>query len=163
MELVDTRYSFFLCVYLYKKAMIDINQYITQVLEDRQMYIDLTEECIERGGNSTIHKGVLAIFLGTTIPSGYRILLCHKCNNPKCSNPKHLYFGTPKENVTDSKNNGTWISVWDRMVSKYGYEGACKINSKGNKAAGGKANKGKPKSEEHKKRISDALKAKKPR
>jgi hypothetical protein len=49
------------------------------------------------------------------------------------------------------------------MVSKYGYEGACKINSKGNKAAGGKANKGKPKSEEHKKRISDALKAKKPR
>lgn len=139
--------------------MIDINQYITRALEERQMHLDLSENCIERGGNSTIHKGVLSIFLGTTIPDGYGILLCHKCNNPKCSNPKHLYFGTPKENITDSKENGTWIPVWDRMIAKYGYEEACRINGKGNKAAGGKAGKGKPKSAEHKQRIAEALKA----
>ena len=103
---------------------------------------------------------MLAVYLDTTIPSGYKVLLCHKCNNPKCSNPYHLYFGTPKENVNDSKENGTWTPVWDKMVKKYGYEEACKINGKGNKSAGGKAGKGKQKSEEHKKKISEAIKAK---
>lgn len=143
--------------------MTDINHYIELDIKTRQLHLDLNEPCIERGGTSTIHKGVLAVFLETTIPSGYKILLCHKCNNPKCSNPKHLYFGTPKENVMDSKENGTWQPVWEKMVAKYGYDVACKMNGKGNKAAGGKANKGKPKSEEHKKKISETLKNKKAR
>ena len=141
--------------------MIDIHLYITRALYERQSHLDLSEACVERGGNSTIHKGVLAIYLGTTIPSGYNILLCHRCNNPKCSNPKHLYFGTPKENVSDSIENGTWHGVWERTVAKYGYETACRMNAAGDKAAGGRGNKGKLKSEEHKRKISDAIKAKK--
>ena len=96
--------------------------------------------------------------LGVTIPSSSKILLCHKCHNGKCSNPKHLYYGTPKENIKDQIENGTFKTAWERMVEKYGYEEACKMNSKGNKSAGGLANKGKPKSEEHKRRISEGLK-----
>lgn len=126
---------------------------------ERQSHLVLAESCCERGGNSTNHKGVLAQYLDTTIPSG-RILLCHACNNDKCSNPKHLYWGTDKENIVeDGIEFGTWKSPWDRMVDKYGYEEACKKNSRvGNTYGAG--NKGKPKSEEHKRKIAEAIKAK---
>lgn len=52
---------------------------------------------------------------------------------------------------------------WQNTVNKYGYDEACRINTRGNKAAGGKANKGKPKSEEHKKKISLNRKGGKPK
>ena len=138
--------------------MKDVNEYIKESYESRTAHLDLESECREMGGNSTSFKGLLSHVLGVTIPKGSRILLCHKCHNANCSNPKHLYYGTPKENIIDQKENGTWKTVWERMVEKYGYEEACKINGKGDKSAGGKANKGKPKSEQHKQKISESLK-----
>ena len=42
----------------------------------------------------------------------------------------HLYYGTPSENIQDSKDNGTYISIWDKRVLKYGYEEACKRNAR---------------------------------
>ena len=138
--------------------MKDVNEYIKESYESRTAHLDLESECREMGGNSTSFKGLLSHVLGVTIPNGSRILLCHKCHNKNCSNPNHLYYGTPKENVKDQKENGTFKSGWDNMVDKYGYEEACRINGRGNKSAGGRANKGKPKSEEHKKKISESLK-----
>ena len=135
--------------------MIDINEFITRSREERQSHLNLDEQCCERGGNSTNHKGVLAQYLNTTIPSG-RILLCHACNNDKCSNPNHLYWGTDKENITI--DNPNWKTRWERQVEKYGYEEDCRMNARGNKVAGGRANKGIPKSEEHKRKISEAIK-----
>ena len=73
---------------------------------DRQEHLRLDESCIERGGNSTNHKGVLAQFLNTNIPYGIMYPLCHACHNGKCSNPQHLYWGTPSENFIDTINNG---------------------------------------------------------
>ena len=138
--------------------MIDVKNFIKEPKSVRQLHLCLDEKCVERGGNSTNHKGILAQYLDSTIPSG-RILLCHACNNDKCSNPKHLYWGTDKENIT--QDNLNWKSVWAKMIEKYGYEEACKRQSRGDKAAnGGKANKGKPKSEEHKKNIAEAIKRK---
>ena len=43
------------------------------------------------------------------------------------------------------------------MVEKYGYEEARKMQAKGNKSAGGRGNRGKPKSPEHRKKISNSL------
>lgn len=38
------------------------------------------------------------------IPEGY--LACHKCDNPKCCNPRHIFLGTNRENVLDSSSKG---------------------------------------------------------
>lgn len=140
--------------------MIDVNEFIKESLDMRQQHLNLSESCCHRGGNSTNHKGVLAQYLGTTIPGG-RILLCHACHDGLCSNPKHLYWGTDRENHEDAKISGQWHSPWDRMVEKYGYEEACRMNSR--KMAGntnGEGNRGRLKSEEHRKKISESLKSK---
>jgi hypothetical protein len=137
--------------------MIKVNEWIKESKEVRSSHLDLTEKCIERGGNSTVHRGVLAQYLCTDMPS--KVDLCHACNNDKCSNPKHLYWGTRKENVDDARKNGTWKSPWQALVDKYGYEEACKMNTKNGSSGwskGGRANKGKSKSEDHKRKLSEA-------
>lgn len=143
--------------------MINLEEYISLSKEERQKHIDLTEPCLERGGNSTNHRGVLAQFLNTSIP-GHRIVLAHACNNGKCSNPKHLYWGTHKENTEDAIEFGTHKTIFEKTVLKYGREQTFKImrkNSQIGSSKGGKANLGKAKSESHREKISESLKGRK--
>ena len=131
-----------------------IEEYILLPKEDRQQHLKLDEACIERGAGSYYFKGLLAHLLDTTVPTGHKIHLCHACHNAKCGNPNHLYWGTAQENRLDQVENGG-DTIWDRMVKKYGYEEACKLNAKGRDGnQNGSGNKGKPKSEEHKAKIA---------
>jgi hypothetical protein len=39
-----------------------------------------------------------------SIPLGINV--CHKCDNPRCCNPRHLFLGTTQDNVKDRHSKG---------------------------------------------------------
>lgn len=43
------------------------------------------------------------------IPNGLHVL--HKCDNPECTNPSHLFLGTNAENVKDRDKKGRYVKM----------------------------------------------------
>lgn len=53
------------------------------------------------------HRAALALLGGVDTPDG--LMVCHKCDNPRCCNPNHLFLGTSLDNKRDCVTKGRQI------------------------------------------------------
>lgn len=63
-----------------------------------------TYPCIKIDGrNVTLHRAAYECFVGP-IPTGMCVL--HRCDNPRCWRPAHLFIGTASDNMRDMVQKG---------------------------------------------------------
>ena len=59
-----------------------------------------------QGKGHLTHRLAYELWHGIQLPPGVHVL--HRCDNPPCCNPLHLFLGTQKDNVHDAARKGRY-------------------------------------------------------
>lgn len=70
---------------------------------NRYGYISIYDPATKKQRTRGVHR---AMWLARYCPLTPSIEVCHKCDNPLCCNPDHLFIGTHKDNMADSRRKG---------------------------------------------------------
>lgn len=62
----------------------------------------------EEGKSQSVHRYVYKLIKRRKLP--YSIKVCHKCDNPRCWRPSHLFQGTQTDNLRDASKKGRTAS-----------------------------------------------------
>ena len=65
------------------------------------------------------NRFVAHLYFGFDLNSN--LLICHKCDNPPCVNPEHLFVGTPSDNMQDSVRKGRNFCA-SKIMCKRGHD-----------------------------------------
>lgn len=96
----------------------------------RMTHIDLNTPCVisdklytKKVGDkpraaSPEYRNALAEFTNTNLPTGNDYQACHACNDGRCVNPQHIYWGTPKENHDDLLEYLSRLWKKDKYITK---------------------------------------------
>lgn len=60
------------------------------------------------GAYPLAHRVAYGLYVGP-IREGMQVL--HKCDNPRCVNPEHLFLGTQVDNITDMNSKGRAVAL----------------------------------------------------
>lgn len=65
------------------------------------------------------HRHALQLATGSL---GLGLMACHRCDNPACCNPTHLFWGTQKDNIGDAHAKGRTFIMPRQTRCKNGHE-----------------------------------------
>lgn len=72
-------------------------------------------------GQSLAHRISYCLFKGPLLSS--KMFVCHKCDNPPCINPSHLFLGSQKDNMKDcAQKKRTKNQMMNITHCKHGHE-----------------------------------------
>ena len=68
------------------------------------------------GKMRTVHRVAAYVFLSVPLDTGMRQCVLHRCDNPPCFNPDHLFLGTAKDNAEDSIRKGRFERCLKNLI-----------------------------------------------